>query len=147
MQISTKRAYEKPGKQDGMRVLVDRIWPRGIGKDEAHIDRWLKDVAPTTELRKWFNHEPQKWKEFKNKYFQELEGKSEALEELLEMVHGGRITLVYGAKDQQHNNAIALKEYLENRTWAGSRRQMTDDGRQPAAGSKRSEVGAHKSDD
>jgi uncharacterized protein YeaO (DUF488 family) len=116
MQISTKRAYEKPGKQDGMRVLVDRIWPRGIGKDEAHIDRWLKDVAPTTELRKWFNHEPQKWKEFKNKYFQELEGKSEALEELLEMVHGGRITLVYGAKDQQHNNAIALKEYLENRT-------------------------------
>ena len=116
MQISTKRAYEKPGKQDGMRVLVDRIWPRGIGKDEAHIDRWLKDVAPTNELRKWFNHEPQKWKEFKNKYFQELEGKSEALEELLEMVHGGRITLVYGAKDQQHNNAIALKEYLENRT-------------------------------
>jgi uncharacterized protein YeaO (DUF488 family) len=117
-QIWTKRAYEEPGKKDGMRVLVDRIWPRGISKDEARIDRWLKDVAPTTELRKWFNHELQKWEEFKKKYFQELTGKSEALEELLEMVHKGRITLVYGAKDQQHNNAVALKEYLENRARA-----------------------------
>ena len=115
MQIWTKRAYEKPGEKDGVRVLVDRIWPRGISKDEAHIDRWLKDVAPGTELRKWFNHEPQKWEEFKKKYFQELKGKGEAVEELFEMVHRGRITLVYGAKDQQHNNAVALKEYLENR--------------------------------
>jgi uncharacterized protein YeaO (DUF488 family) len=115
MQIWTKRAYEKPGERDGMRLLVDRIWPRGVSKDEAHIDRWYKDLAPSTELRKWFNHDPQKWQEFKKKYFQELKGKSEALGELLEMVHRGRITLVYGAKDQQHNNAVALKEYLENR--------------------------------
>jgi uncharacterized protein YeaO (DUF488 family) len=114
MQIWTKRAYEKSGERDGMRLLVDRIWPRGVSKDEAHIDRWYKDLAPSTELRKWFNHDPQKWEEFKKKYFQELNGKSEALGELLEMVHRGRITLVYGAKDQQHNNAVALKEYLEN---------------------------------
>jgi uncharacterized protein YeaO (DUF488 family) len=113
MQIWTKRVYEEPGQQDGMRVLVDRIWPRGVSKDEALIDHWLKDIAPSTELRKWFNHDPQKWVEFKKKYFLELKGKDEELEELLRMAHKGRVTLVYGAKDQEHNNAVALKEYLE----------------------------------
>jgi uncharacterized protein YeaO (DUF488 family) len=115
MQIWTKRAYEYPGKQDGTRVLVDRIWPRGVSKDEARIDLWLKEVAPSTQLRKWFNHDPQKWEEFKKRYFQELKGKSEAVKELFRMANSGRITFVYGAKDRQHNNAIALKEYLEKR--------------------------------
>jgi len=115
MQIGTRRAYEKPGEQDGRRVLVDRTWPRGVSRDQARIDQWLKDIAPSTELRKWFNHDPQKWEEFKKKYFQELKGNSEALEALFQMAHKKRVTLVYGAKDQEHNNAVALKEYLERR--------------------------------
>jgi uncharacterized protein YeaO (DUF488 family) len=113
VQIWTKRIYQEPGRQDGMRILVDRIWPRGVSKDEALIDHWLKDVAPSTELRKWFSHDPQKWEKFKKKYFHELRGKGEAVEELLRMAHKNRVTLVYGAKDQEHNNAVALKEYLE----------------------------------
>jgi uncharacterized protein YeaO (DUF488 family) len=108
MQIWTKRAYEKAGAQDCMRVLVDRIWPRGVSKDEAHIDHWLEDVAPSTELRKWFKHDPQKWEEFKKRYFQELQGNSEALQELQRMAEMGRVTLVFSAKDQR-------KQYLEKR--------------------------------
>jgi uncharacterized protein YeaO (DUF488 family) len=113
MQIWTKRVYEEPGRQEGVRILVDRIWPRGVSKEEALIDHWLKDIAPSTELRKWFNHDPRKWEKFKEKYFLELNGNGELLEELLRIAHMGPVTLVYGARDQDHNNAVALKEFLE----------------------------------
>jgi len=111
--IKIKRAYEPIEKSDGFRILVDRLWPRGIKKEDAHFDVWLKEIAPTSELRKWFNHETEKWDEFTKKYMTELKV-SPALEELLTLVDKHRIiTLVYGAKDEQHNQAIVIKEYLE----------------------------------
>lgn len=113
MQIWLRRAYDGPGRQDGTRVLVDRIWPRGVRKDEAAIDLWLKDLAPSTELRRWFGHDPARWDEFRRRYHRELQGRPEALEQLRALARQGRVTLVYGARDQRHNNAVALKEYLE----------------------------------
>jgi uncharacterized protein YeaO (DUF488 family) len=110
-----KRAYEPPAKSDGYRVLVDRIWPRGVTKDDLKIDAWLKDVAPSTALRKWFGHDPNKWDEFKRRYTEELEPHTAALGQLVERARAGRITLVFGAKDTEHNNAVALKEHLERR--------------------------------
>ncbi len=112
--IKLKRAYEAPAPGDGYRVLVDRLWPRGLTKDAAQVDLWLKDVAPSGELRKWFNHDPARWGEFASRYFRELAEHPEALEQLLARVHKGRVTLLYSAKDQEHNNAVALKEYLES---------------------------------
>ncbi len=113
--IKIKRAYEPSEKADGFRILVDRLWPRGIKKEDAHFDIWLKEIAPSTELRKWFNHETEKWEEFNKKYSTELKG-SPALEELLELLKKHKtITLVYGAKDEQHNQAVVLKEFLENK--------------------------------
>jgi len=112
MEIRIKRVYTKPAQSDGYRVLVDRIWPRGVSKDEAHLDDWMKDVAPSSKLRKWFNHDPDRWNEFKHRYFDELEDKSEKLHVLRNKAKTGRITLVYSAKDEEHNNAVALKEYL-----------------------------------
>jgi uncharacterized protein YeaO (DUF488 family) len=113
MQIQVKRAYEKPGDGDGFRVLVDRVWPRGINKDELRLDSWQKEIAPSTELRKWFGHDPEKWDEFRRRYFVELDGRKQLLANLLSVVKNGRLTLVYGAKDEEHNNAVALKMYLE----------------------------------
>ena len=110
----TKRVYDLPCKDDGYRVLVDRLWPRGLGKSEAEIDAWLKDVAPSHELRRWFNHDPEKWSEFKSRYFQELAKKEKILQELRSKAAVGPVTLLYGAKDSEHNNAVALKEYLES---------------------------------
>lgn len=115
MQIRLRRAYEPPGPQDGTRVLVDRVWPRGISKERAAIDEWLKDVAPSKELRQWFGHDPAKWEEFVGRYHRELAQGSEALERLRALTREGRVTLVYGARDERHNNAVALKEYLEGR--------------------------------
>jgi len=113
LKVNLKRAYEAPARSDGQRVLVDRVWPRGITKEEILIDDWVKDVAPSTALRKWFNHEPPKWNEFKRRYFQELEERPDALKRLLAKARAGTMTLVFGAKDTAHNNAMALKEYLE----------------------------------
>ena len=113
MQIQLKRAYDKPSKTDGKRVLVDRIWPRGIKKEQAGISLWLRDIAPSTELRKWFGHDPAKWAEFKRRYFKELKQHKEAVEQITEMAEHGKITLVFGAKDQEFNNAAALKDYME----------------------------------
>ena len=113
LKVNLKRAYEVPAKSDGQRVLVDRVWPRGITKEEIMIDDWVKDVAPSTALRKWFNHEPPKWNEFKRRYFRELEKRPDALKRLLAKSRAGTMTLVFGAKDAGHNNAVALKEYLE----------------------------------
>jgi len=110
--IQTERVYETPTERDGRRVLVDRVWPRGVSKHEARVDRWMKEVAPRTALRKWFNHDPNKWQDFKRAYFQELDEHRETLRELLRETGGGTLTLVYAAKDTRHNNAEALKQYL-----------------------------------
>jgi uncharacterized protein YeaO (DUF488 family) len=115
MTIDLQRAYDPPAKSGGRRILVDRVWPRGIAKHDLQIDAWLKDLAPSTELRKWFGHDPKKWDEFRKRYARELDQRSEALEELLEKARAGHVTLVFGAKDAEHNNAVALKEHLERR--------------------------------
>lgn len=113
--IKIKRVYEPMTKTDGFRILVDRLWPRGIKKEDAHIDVWLKEIAPSAELRKWFNHEPEKWEAFSKKYLAELQNSNTA-EQLLQLVKEHRIvTLVFGAKDQQHNQAVVLKEFLEEK--------------------------------
>jgi uncharacterized protein YeaO (DUF488 family) len=113
MLISVKRMYEQPDKSDGYRVLVDRIWPRGIKKEEALIDCWFKEIAPSHELRKWFKHDPGKWQEFKQRYFEELKKHPETLNQLAEIVKSRPVTLIFSARDTAHNNAVALKEYLE----------------------------------
>ena len=112
MELKTKRVYEQPAKGDGKRILVDRLWPRGLTKEKASIDLWLKDIAPTTELRKWFGHDPDKWKEFKKRYHQELKNNKEQVSILYEQLKKRRVTLLYGAKDEQHNEALVLKEWL-----------------------------------
>jgi uncharacterized protein YeaO (DUF488 family) len=112
--IRIKRIYDAPSQNDGYRVLADRLWPRGIKKEKAGIDLWLKDAAPSNELRKWFNHEPQKWGDFKKRYFTELEHKQGILGPIIEKLAEG-VTLLYSAKDRQHDNAVALKEYLEKK--------------------------------
>jgi uncharacterized protein YeaO (DUF488 family) len=111
--INIKRAYEPSAKSDGFRVLVDRLWPRGIKKEDSHFDVWMKEIAPSPELRKWFSHDSEKWEEFKQKYKAELKD-APALEELSKLLKKHKtVTLVYSAKDEQHNQAIILKEFLE----------------------------------
>jgi uncharacterized protein YeaO (DUF488 family) len=118
MPVNLKRAYEEKSEQDGVRVLVDRLWPRGKSKQELGIDHWMKQVAPSPDLRKWFDHEPKKFDEFKEKYKDELhndEDKTEALEELKRIVkeENKEVSLIYGAKDEKYNHAIVLKEILD----------------------------------
>jgi uncharacterized protein YeaO (DUF488 family) len=113
MAVLIKRVYEPAAKGDGYRILIDRLWPRGLSKEKAHVDKWLKEVAPSTELRKWFNHEPEKWEAFRKKYLAELGG-SGAFAELLEDIHRhATITLLFGARDEQHNDAVALEQFLK----------------------------------
>ena len=114
MKINIKRVYEKPDKEDGVRILVDRLWPRGLTKEKASIDLWLKDIAPSTELRQWFNHDPVKWNEFKKRYRLELKNNKEQISLLKEQMKKGTLTLVYGAKDEEHNEALVLKELLNS---------------------------------
>ncbi len=111
--IRVKRAYDLPASGDGARILVDRLWPRGIKKEELKIDAWLKEVAPSDELRKWFGHDPEKWEQFRQCYTAELKDKNEILEPIRKAAQGGTVTLVYSAKDTEHNQAVALKDYLE----------------------------------
>lgn len=111
--IQLKRVYEKPSRKDGLRVLVDRLWPRGLTKQRAAVDVWLKDVAPSTELRKWFGHDPARWKQFQARYRKELGKQKEALESLKAMTEEQTVTLVYGARDEEHNEALVLKGILE----------------------------------
>ncbi len=113
--VKIKRIYDKPSDADGFRILVDRLWPRGMNKKEAKIELWLKEIAPGNDLRKWFGHDPEKWDEFKRRYFKELEalpGKEELLSVIAERSRKGVVTLLYAAKDEHHNNAVALMEYL-----------------------------------
>ena len=128
--IKIKRAYDAEEKSDGARFLVDQLWPRGIRKESLPFESWLKDVAPSPPLRKWFNHDPAKWKEFQRRYFAELKKHPEALQPLLEAANERDVTLLFSAHETEHNNAVALKLYLEK-----SLRR-----RKPAAQSKRKPV-------
>jgi uncharacterized protein YeaO (DUF488 family) len=114
--IKIKRVYEKPAKEDGWRVLVDRLWPRGMKREAAKIDVWMKEIAPSDGLRKWFGHEPKKWPEFQKRYRGELEEEKDAVTELKEMEKKhGIVTLLFGAKDQEHNQAVALVDVLKGK--------------------------------
>ena len=113
MAIRIKRVYEKRSDADGMRILVDRLWPRGLTKEKAAVDLWFKNIAPSTELRKWFGHDPNKWKEFIKRYRMELKKNKEQALLLKEQAGSGTVTLLYGAKDEQHNEAIVLKQVLD----------------------------------
>lgn len=112
--IRTKRVYESPASTDGKRFLVERLWPRGMKKEALQVDAWLKDVAPSAALRRWFNHDPAKWKEFQKLYRAELNEKPESLQLLLDTAKSGNLTLLFSAHDLEHNNAIVLKDYLES---------------------------------
>ena len=111
--IQVKRAYEPAAKSDGKRFLVDRLWPRGVTKEALRLEAWLKDVAPSDDLRRWFGHQPAKWDEFRRRYLAELDNRPEAWQPILEAARRGTITLLFGARDVEHNNAVALKAYLE----------------------------------
>jgi uncharacterized protein YeaO (DUF488 family) len=113
MSMQLKRVYDKPAKADGRRILVDRIWPRGLKKKDARVDEWFKEIAPSTGLRKWFGHDPSRWEEFKKRYFRELDNQPERVEELAQESEKRTVTLLFGAKDTDHNNAVALKDYLQ----------------------------------
>jgi uncharacterized protein YeaO (DUF488 family) len=113
MKAKIKRVYEEPDRKDGKRILVDRLWPRGLTKAQAKVDLWLKEIAPSTALRKWFGHEPSKWEEFKNRYSGELEKNREQVSLLAREISAGKVTLVYGAKDHERNGAVVLKGFLE----------------------------------
>ena len=113
--IQIRRIYEPPGDNEGHMVFIDRLWPRGLKKEQVRFDVWLKDLAPSTELRKWFGHDPAKWEEFKSRYFHELEEHPRAIADLVAEASAGTVTLLFGAKAARFSNATALKEYLEER--------------------------------
>jgi len=113
--IKLKRAYDPPSKNDGQRVLVERLWPRGVSKEKAKIQAWLKELAPSAELRKWYQHDISKWEEFQKRYVKELRKKEEKIKELEEILANGIVTFVYAARDEEHNSAVALKKYIEGR--------------------------------
>jgi uncharacterized protein YeaO (DUF488 family) len=110
--IQLKRAYEKPERADGTRILVDRLWPRGLTKEKAAIDLWLKELAPSTELREWFGHDPKKWRSFRSRYQTELKQLGDQLQLIKSRAREGAVTLIYGARDQEHNEAVVLKQFL-----------------------------------
>ncbi len=110
--IRVKRAYDEPAEDDGVRILVDRLWPRGLAKGQAAVDLWLKDLAPSTALRRWFNHKPTKWAEFRRRYAGELDAKDRTIAALRGAARSGRVTLLFSARDTKHNHAVALEEYL-----------------------------------
>jgi uncharacterized protein YeaO (DUF488 family) len=112
--LKIKRVYDEPERADGRRILVDRLWPRGLSKEKAKVDLWLKEIAPSTELRKQFCHDPEKWPAFRTAYLDELKQSSELLEPIHEAIESGDTTLLYAAKDELYNNAVVLKEYLES---------------------------------
>jgi uncharacterized protein YeaO (DUF488 family) len=114
MSIRLKRAYDKPSRSDGVRILVDRLWPRGLTKDQVHVKEWLKDAAPSTQLRQWFKHDPDNWPDFRKQYIHELQQHPDVLEPVRQQARRHTVTLIYSAKDEQHNNAVVIKELLEN---------------------------------
>jgi uncharacterized protein YeaO (DUF488 family) len=112
MDVRIKRAYEAPSPEDGIRILVDRLWPRGLRKADAAIDSWEKDLAPSAELRQWFRHDPERWEEFRRRYARELQAHDERLAQLRALAHSARVTLVHAARDQEHNDAVVLRQLL-----------------------------------
>ena len=118
--ISIKRAYAAPEPKDGTRVLVDGLWPRGLRKDKARIDIWLKEIAPSAALRRWFHHDPARWPEFERRYRDELSGRKASLDVLLQLAARGPVTLLFGSRDVDHNNAVVLQSLLRKRGAAGS---------------------------
>jgi len=115
-EVKIKRVYDAPDGDDGTRILVDRLWPRGLTKERACVDVWLKDIAPSTELRKWFGHDPAKWEQFRERYHRELEANVNLVSLLKEKLKGGAVTLLFTAKDAEHNEAVALQEWLNRRS-------------------------------
>lgn len=113
MKIQIKRIYDDPAKGDGVRILVDRLWPRGVSKERASLDAWVKKIAPSTNLRKWFDHDPEKWEEFSRRYIEEIQENEEAIDELRDLAKKTTLTLLYAAKDEEHNEALVLKHYLD----------------------------------
>lgn len=113
MDIRIKRIYDDPANNDGTRILIDRIWPRGVRKDDAKLDDWIKEIAPSTDLRKWFDHKEERFDKFSNKYKKELQDHPDIIEELVKKAKNKRLTLLYGAKDENHNQAVVLKKFLE----------------------------------
>lgn len=116
MPISLKRVYEPPSRSDGCRILVERLWPRGVSKQNAKIDLWPKEIAPSTVLRRWFNHQPDKWVQFKARYFRELRARPESLRPIVERARAGQVTFVFASRESQFNNAVALKELVDRAT-------------------------------
>lgn len=115
MKTKIKRVYEKPAKEDGFRILADRLWPRGLTKEKASVDLWLKEIAPSTELRKWFGHDPEKWNEFKKKYVAELKKNTATVSILKEKIKEGTVTILYGARDEEHNEALVILDFLDEK--------------------------------
>jgi uncharacterized protein YeaO (DUF488 family) len=114
--IKLKRAYDPVSPTDGIRLLVERLWPRGLSKEKLKLDGWVREVAPTTELRKWFGHDPVKWSQFRARYFRELDSRPESWRSIVSFARRGTVTLVYSSHDEEHNNAVALREYLQLKT-------------------------------
>ena len=131
MMITLKRAYDSVSRTDGRRFLVERLWPRGVSRAKLRVDAWLKEVGPTTELRRWFSHDPRKWSEFRRRYFRELDSRPEAWQPIVSAARHGRVTLVYSSHDTEHNNAVALQQYLQAKPRpAKSARTLADESRQ-----------------
>ena len=125
--ITLKRAYDPVSRTDGTRFLVERLWPRGVSRTDLRIDAWLKDAGPSTELRKWFSHDPDKWADFRRRYFRELDSRPEAWQPIVSAARRGTVTLVYSSHDTHHNNAVALQQYVQtkSRPSTTSKRRVT----------------------
>ncbi len=121
--VKIKRVYDPPASLDGKRILIDRLWPRGLHKEGARIDAWMKEIAPSTELRKWFNHDPEKWNEFRRRFFAELDAGQESVDSIIAAARKGTVTLLFGSKEMRYNNAVALKQYLDSRMKAAERKK------------------------
>jgi uncharacterized protein YeaO (DUF488 family) len=119
--IKIKRIYDPAAEDDGFRILVDRLWPRGLGKEKANVDLWLKEIAPSNELRKWYTHDPKKWNQFRERYFKELADYKELVDLIIQKKKEGTVTLLYSSKEEKINNAVALKEYIEKQKKGGER--------------------------
>ena len=129
--INLKRAYETVSPTDGTRLLVERLWPRGLSKEKLKLDGWIREVAPTTELRRWFGHDPAKWPQFRTRYFRELDSRPESWRPIVPQATRGTVTLVYSSHDEEHNNAVALRDYLKLKTARRRRPPRATSSRRP----------------
>ena len=134
--IKLKRAYDRVSPTDGTRLLVERLWPRGLSKNKLKLDGWIRDVAPTTELRKWFSHDPAKWRRFRTRYFRELDSQPESWRFIVSRARRGTVTLVYSSHDEEHNNAVALHEYLQLKTGRRARPRRPTSSHRPRRASE-----------